>query len=266
MAANLMGMTFRAADFDPATGSSQLPVGLHPAIVAESEVIPTRDKDGGMLALTLQIIDGEHKNARGVWRLNLWNKSQQAADIAARQLSALCHVIGVPELTNDVSPVHGKPFLVEVALQSGENGTEKGYTEVRAVKKMDGTAPKRGEFQPVAGGTNQPQGNQPGAGFSGGNNQPQNQGNQGGQWGGGQQGNQGAPQGQNGPQGGQGGGWGQNQGGGAPQGQSGGQQGGTQWGGQGGGNANQGNANQGGGWSQGGNAGGSAGGSGRPWG
>lgn len=207
---------FNAQQYDPTQGVGSLPIGKHPVIVESSEVKANKANDGGYLQLNLRIIDGPQQGTTGAYRLNLYHSNQQTVEIAHRQLSAICHVIGVFQVT-DSSQLHNLPFLVEVGPQKNDPA----YTEVKKVYDMNGNEPgKAGQgaapAQPQAAGFGQqPQGQ---GGFGG---QPQQQPQQPAQnaaWGG-------APQGQQQPQQPQGGAWGQQpqqqpaqqpQGGGAP--------------------------------------------------
>lgn len=224
---------FDATKFDPTQGVPSLPVGKHPVVIVNDEVKPTKDNSGGLLELTVEITDGPSKGLKGAIRLNLYNQSQQAVEIAHRQLSAICHCVGVFQLT-DGRQLHNLPFMIEVALQKDPEAAKKGYTEVVRYYDRNGNEPGKPGSQGTAA---QPQAGQ----------------GQGGGWGGG------AGQGQQQPQGGaQGGGWGH--GGGQQQQPPQGQQGGGQWGQ---GQQQQPNPPAGGGWNQG--QGGGAGG-GAPWG
>lgn len=142
---------FDATKFDPTQGVPSMPVGKHPVVIVDSEVAPTKDNTGGMLVLTLQIIDGPAKGQKGSYRLNLYNQSQQAVEIAHRQLSAICHAIGVFQV-QDSQQLHNIPFVVEVTLQKSPEAAAKGYTEVSRVYDRNGNEPGK----PVQGGPAQP--------------------------------------------------------------------------------------------------------------
>lgn len=133
---------FDAAQVDPAQGSSALPLGKHLVIIKGSAEQATKANDGGMLVFTCQIIDGEYKGMEGVYRLNLWNNSPQAKEIAGRQLSALCHVIGQYQLVGSPKGVElfNKPFYIQVTKQKD---TE--YTEISAVFDAAGNPPVKGQ-------------------------------------------------------------------------------------------------------------------------
>lgn len=229
---------FNAKQYDPTQGVGSLPIGRHPVVIESSEVKANKANDGGYLQLNLRIIDGPQQGTTGAYRLNLYHSNQQTVEIAHRQLSAICHVIGVFQVT-DSSQLHNLPFLVEVGPQKNDPQ----YTEVKKVFDMNGNEPgKAGAGAPAAqpqqqqpqgqpngawGGAPQGQQQQPAGGAAwGGQQQPAQQPNGGAPaWGGQQpaqnpapQGGQnpawgGQPQGQQQPQQPQGGGWQQ---GGAP--------------------------------------------------
>lgn len=210
---------FNPMDYDPTQGGGSWPLGKHPVMIESAEVKATQDNQSGYLQLNCVITDGPNAGFKGAYRLNLYNQSAKAAEIAHRQLSAICHVTQTFQLGHDgtqVSALFGKPFVVEVGYQKGEepgpnNPDAKGYTEIKRVFDMGGNEPgKHGSQQAPQGfGGQQQNGQQQGNGGFGGQPQQQPQGGQQGgaqAWGGqGQGAQQQAP-----AQGGQAGGWGQN--------------------------------------------------------
>lgn len=173
---------FNAQQYDPTQGGGSLPVGRHPVIIESSEVKANKANDGGYLQLNVKLIDGPQMGTTGAYRLNLYHSNPQTAEIAHRQLSAICHVIGVFNV-QDSQQLHNIPFIVEVGLQKGEEAAQKGYTEVKKVFDINGNEPgKAGQGAPAA----QPQ-QQPAAQGGFGQQQPAQQPQQpqgGGAWGG----------------------------------------------------------------------------------
>ena len=156
---------FNAQQYDPTQGGGSLPVGRHPVIIESSEVKANKANDGGYLQLNLKLIDGPQMGTTGAYRLNLYHSNPQTAEIAHRQLSAICHVIGVFKV-QDSQQLHNIPFIVEVGLQKGEEAAQKGYTEVKKVFDINGNEPgKAGQGAPAAQPAQQPaaqpQGNAP---------------------------------------------------------------------------------------------------------
>ncbi len=149
---------FNAQQYDPSQSVGGLPVGKHPVIVESSEVKANAKNDGGYLQLNLKIIDGPAAGTTGAYRLNLYHSSQQTVEIAHRQLSAVCHVVGVFNV-QDSAQLHNIPFMVEVGLQKGEEAAQKGYTEVKRVFDVHGNEPgKAGQGQAPAQPQHAPQG------------------------------------------------------------------------------------------------------------
>lgn len=145
---------FNAQQFDPTQGGGSLPVGRHPVIIESSEVKANKANDGGYLQLNLKLIDGPQQGTTGAYRLNLYHSNPQTAEIAHRQLSAICHVIGVFNV-QDSAQLHNIPFIIEVGFQKGHepgsNPEAKGYTEVKKVFDINGHEPgKAGQGAPAA--------------------------------------------------------------------------------------------------------------------
>ena len=154
---------FDATQYDPSQTFGQLSIGRHPVIIESSEVKPTKEGTAGYLQVNLRVIDGDGIGQVGAMRYNLYNTSAKAVEIAHKQLSALCHVIGVFNLT-DSSQLHNIPFIVDVGPQADPK-----YTEVKRVFDIRGNEPHRQ-------GTGAPQGAaQPQGAAWGGQQQPPQQ-------------------------------------------------------------------------------------------
>lgn len=136
---------FDATTVDPTQGGGKFPVGRHLVVATANEILPTKDNSGGMLVYTLKIIDGTYKDTEAPYRLNLYNNSQKAVEIAFKQLSALCYVTGKLRIM-DPSELHNVPFFIEVGLQDASKPD--GYTEIKKVFDQNGVAP--GQSAPAA--------------------------------------------------------------------------------------------------------------------
>ena len=147
---------FNAQQFDPTQGGGSLPVGRHPVIIESWEVKANKANDGGYLQLNVKLIDGPQTGTTGAYRLNLYHSNPQTAEIAHRQLSAICHCVGVFNV-QDSGQLHNIPFIIEVGLQKGEEAAQKGYTEVKKVFDINGNEPgKAGQGAPAAQPQQQP--------------------------------------------------------------------------------------------------------------
>lgn len=165
---------FNARDYDPTQGGTGgFPIGKHRVVNRKSEVKPTKDGNSGMVVFEAEIIDGEFKGTVGAVRFNLYSTSQQAAEIAHKQFSALCHVVGVMNVSG-TEALHDKPYMIEVALQAGDN--PKKYTEVKKFFDINGNEPVPGQMPNQGGGQQQQQN----TGFGNNQNNGQQQQNNGG--------------------------------------------------------------------------------------
>jgi hypothetical protein len=129
---------FNPANYDPSQSGGQLPVGKHMVVINGDEITATKNNDGGMLVLSLQVVDGPLTGSTGPYRLNLYNQSQIACEIAHKQFAALCHVTGMgATIVNDASQLYNKPFFIEVGVQAKNPE----YTEVKKVYDINGIEP-----------------------------------------------------------------------------------------------------------------------------
>src|SRR3569833_2865954 len=128
-----MQQMFDARSVEPSTGGGPIvPEGEFKAVITKSEPTATKDNNGGMLVLTTTIIEGQYQGKELPYRLNLCNQSQQAVEIAYKQLSAICHVTGVYQIQN-TEQLHNIPFINVVKHRDG-------YANIVAVKFADGSS------------------------------------------------------------------------------------------------------------------------------
>jgi hypothetical protein len=107
-----------------------LPEGEYRALITESEVKPTKAKDGSLINLKWQILDGPHKNRTVLDRVNWENKNPTAQMIGRQQLKKIAKAVGAPEQFADTSILHMKPCIIKVIVgeYNGEPKNEvKGY-------------------------------------------------------------------------------------------------------------------------------------------
>ena len=125
--ADLMG--FDASKIQPNEPSTPVPKGEYQVIIVESEKKPTAKGDGHLLNMVLQVVEGPFKGKKLYDRLNLWNKSEQAAKIAQGTLSAICRAVNVMTPRNS-EDLHNRTLtaVVDVKEHEGKLRNEvKGY-------------------------------------------------------------------------------------------------------------------------------------------
>lgn len=134
-------LNFDASTVAPATAPEVIPAGWYNAQMTASEMKPTADGTGGMLACEFTILSGEHAGRKQFDRLNLFNKNPVAVEIAYKTLSAICHAVGVIQV-EDSQQLHGKPLQLKVALRPAGPGADgKHYeasNEIKGYKAVDG--------------------------------------------------------------------------------------------------------------------------------
>lgn len=110
-------MNFDASSVEPAVPMELLPPGKYRVQIVQSEMQATKQGDGQLLWLELDILDGPHRG-RKLWdRLNLVNRNQQTVEIAQRQLSAICHAVDRIHVS-DSEQLHFRPMMVTLAVEA----------------------------------------------------------------------------------------------------------------------------------------------------
>lgn len=159
-------LKFDARTVAPQVGLDPVPEGWYKTVVTKSNTKAVSTGNGGMLELILTIIEGQYQNRILYWNLNLYNTNQQAVEIAYKQLSALCHVIGQFNVEDNGAPdmvvplLHNIPFMTHAVVSQGTNGP---INNIKAVRDINGNDPgKLGATTQAAPANNQqPPNNQP---------------------------------------------------------------------------------------------------------
>lgn len=146
-----MELRFNAFDYDPAQGGAIcFPLADYKVEITAAEPKVVKDNPGaGYLELALTVAEGDMRGLVQKHRLNLFNPNETAKRIAHQELSAIAFAIERPYLQATEQLIGGR-FIATIGPQSDN---EK-YSEVKAIKMKDGTAPQR----PVQGQQQAPQG------------------------------------------------------------------------------------------------------------
>jgi hypothetical protein len=125
-----IGFAFDANSVQPSTAYEALPQGDYEVMIVDSNMEGNKAGTGQFLKLQLQVISGPRTNAVLFVRLNLDNPNPKAVEIAQRDLSAICHAVGVLQVT-DSAQLHNRPFIAKVTVkddpQYGLSNEVKGY-------------------------------------------------------------------------------------------------------------------------------------------
>jgi hypothetical protein len=153
-----LGGTFDATQVAPNTAIEILPPGDYRVQIVRSEMKATKNGDGQYLELEMDVLDGEHAN-RKIWdRLNLVNANEQAAQIAQRTLSAICHAVGVLHVS-DSEQLHMRPMVAVVKVEPRRDRPGEVSNRINGYKSLSGAtaAPAPTPFQrPPAAAAPQP--------------------------------------------------------------------------------------------------------------
>lgn len=148
----MVAFSFDARQFDPSTGGgSILESGTYAVQITNSEIKPTRNRDGHFLELTLAVIAGESAGRQIKDRLNIDNPNQTAKEIAYRQLAAISYVVG--RVTwQDSQELHGIPFQIQVEKVARNDDPTKYSNNVLAYLDSNGrpASPNGGPAAPAA--------------------------------------------------------------------------------------------------------------------
>lgn len=130
-------LNFDASQIAPDTGTQDaLPAGWYDVVMEASEMKPTKDNSGAYLECKLNVIAPQNFQGKKIYtRLNLRNANPTAQEIGYKQLSAICHAVGVLQVA-DSAQLHNIPFKVKLKLRPAE-GQYEASNEVTAFKNIN---------------------------------------------------------------------------------------------------------------------------------
>lgn len=137
-----LGLSFDATTVDPSSSFTVYPAGKYLCEIIQSEMRATKDGNGQFLWLELGILDGEHSGGKIFDRLNLVNANQTAQEIAQKALSAICHAVGVMQVS-DSEQLHFKPLVVDLKVRPA--GKDKSGVERDAQNEVKGYSAAAGQ-------------------------------------------------------------------------------------------------------------------------
>lgn len=138
-----LGFAFNAAAVPQNDSFDPIPAGDYIAQITESEIKNTKSGTGQMLNLRWQVLDGPFKGRLVFDRINIINQNPDAQRIGQGQLSSLCHILGVLNLT-DSSQLHMKPATIKVKIRKDDQYGDS--NEVKGYKAAVGAAPVANAF------------------------------------------------------------------------------------------------------------------------
>jgi len=135
---------FDPTKIEPSTGGADVfGTGEYTFIIVRSEMKDNKAKTGKYLEMELSCQDEGMVGRRQVLRLNVINASAQAVEIAFRELSAICHVVGVLHANPSSEELHGRPFRARLEKEgyTKSDGTTGQSSSVKAYMDLQGNPP-----------------------------------------------------------------------------------------------------------------------------
>jgi hypothetical protein len=143
-------LNFNAAEVAPDAGRADpIPAGWYIAAMEKSELKPTKDGTGSLLACTFGVLDGQYKGRKVFFNFNLRNANPQAQEIAYKQFSAVCHAIG-HLMVGDTAELHNRPLKIRVKVRPADAQYEAAndITAFKNVNEPTGDAPTAPQAAP----------------------------------------------------------------------------------------------------------------------
>ena len=130
-------LNFDASQVAPDSGSQDaLPAGWYDVMMVESVMKPTKGGDGAYLECKFNVIaPAQHQNKKVYTRLNLRNANATAQEIGYKQLSAICHAVGVLQVA-DSAQLHNLPLKVKLKLRKAD-GEYDASNEITSFKNIN---------------------------------------------------------------------------------------------------------------------------------
>lgn len=111
---------FDSSKYEDMRSFTVIPPGDYPMQIVKSEKKSTKAGTGEYLNLQIEIIAGEHKGRMLFVILNLWNPSENAVEIANRELATICRAVGAPANPRNSEVLHRIPFIGSVGIEPAQ--------------------------------------------------------------------------------------------------------------------------------------------------
>jgi len=134
-----LGAVVDASQIEPSQDMTPVPPGDYLLMLDASEKKETKDKNGFLLNCVFVVADGQFKGRKIFFNFNLWNKSQQACEIAWRQFGDLLRATGFGNKpVRDSVEVHNIPFKATVSVEQSTGFSAK--NDIKKFHAKDGVA------------------------------------------------------------------------------------------------------------------------------
>lgn len=131
-------ININANEIDKTDNFDVIPAGDYKAVVIDSTLEQTKNKDGDYFKFKFQIIEGQYKD-RLVWHnCTRQNKNAQAIAIGQKQLAQIMDACGKP-VAKRTEDLHNIPLIISLVVKTSEQyGAQ---NEIKKFRSVFGAAP-----------------------------------------------------------------------------------------------------------------------------
>jgi len=119
-----------------------IPEGWYSFIIDESNAVPTKDGNPNHLRLVMRfsVLEGPQQGRKVFTGLNIRHTNIQTMEMANRELSAICHAVGLPYV-QDTQQLHNIPLKGRVKIRKDPTGQYDDQAEIRSYKPISFVPP-----------------------------------------------------------------------------------------------------------------------------
>lgn len=101
------------------------PAGLYPAMMISATKKPNSKNNGAFIECVYQFTEGNMSGKKYTSRMNLWNETPQAVDIAKKELKSLRIALGLNDHTSDPAEFVHKPLVLDIGVKARKDDANK---------------------------------------------------------------------------------------------------------------------------------------------
>jgi hypothetical protein len=128
-------LQFDASQVDPTSQYDLVPKGDYVMCLRETDIKATKANTGHYIDFVAEILEGPQTGRKVFGKINIQNANPTAEQIGQRELSQICHAVGVLQLT-DTTQLHEKPFVGRVGVEVSKDPQYDDKSVIKQYKPM----------------------------------------------------------------------------------------------------------------------------------
>jgi hypothetical protein len=116
----MVSMNFDPTSVEDDGGPAPIPAGRYLLEIVDTKSIANKKGTGEYLFIVYRVVEGAYEGRKVFDRLNYINQSEQAQNIARKQLKRLCALCGIDGELIDSEQLHFKRFHANVVVKPDE--------------------------------------------------------------------------------------------------------------------------------------------------